>query len=260
MDIIMSQLKTNNYEFDENIILIESMGVNGSEASFATAETDEMDEIMSQIDTKAMQQHEDSMDEMDLAMSQIDTDQLQPEIDDSDVPQDLSDEYDAAISTISEEIVNQVQQEDDVEHEIPAELLEDYHRAMDQIVPTKSGNRYIQAYDVFRKWQADHRTKSFDEKVLLAYFGAASKGYKPPTLWSMYSMLKKTLLCNHNVDLVKYCRLRAFLKMKSDGYTPKKANVFEPEDLCKFFTEAPNDVFLGMKVNSKEKSFAFGSF
>ncbi|KAG4075798.1 hypothetical protein HA402_003624 [Bradysia odoriphaga] len=199
-----------------------------------------MDEMMSQIDIEEMQQNENSMD----AMEPIDTEALrqnenamdEQEIDDSDA------------AGISEEIVNQMQQEDDVEHEIPPELLAEFHQAMDQIIPAKSGNRYLQAYDVFRTWQELHRTDSFDEKILLAYFGEAAKKYKPPTLWSMYSMLKKTLLCKHDVDLVKYCRLRAFLKMKSDGYKATKANVFEPEDIQKFFTEAPKLVYLGMKV------------
>ncbi|KAG4076030.1 hypothetical protein HA402_014029 [Bradysia odoriphaga] len=235
--------------FDENIVLVETTSVNGVQGSFATSETDDMDEIMSQIDTEAVQQNEQSMDEMDLIISQIDTEELQLDDGMSD-SHEIIDEYTAVLSEISEDVVNEMEQEDDddIEHEIPPELMEEYHRAMDQIVPTKSGNRYLQAYDVFRKWQEVHRTNSFDEKILLAYFGSAAKKYKPPTLWSMYSMLKKTLLCKHNVDLVKHCRLRAFLKMRSDGYQPKKANVFETEHLRKFFLEAPNDVYLQKKI------------
>ncbi|XP_037033165.1 uncharacterized protein LOC119083979 [Bradysia coprophila] len=246
MDIVMSQIKTGDLQFDDNVILVETMSVNGA-TSFAQSESDDMDEIMSQIDTEAMEQDQ-RMDEMDLIISQIDTEELQQEIDDISDSQEIIDEYTAALSEISEEVVNEMGQEDDIEHDIPPELMEEYHRAMDQIIPTKSGNRYQQAYDVFRKWQEAHRTNSFDEKIVLAYFGAAAKKYKPPTLWSIYSMLKKTLLCKHNVDLVKHCRLRAFLKMRSDGYEPKKANVFETEHLRKFFLEAPNDVYLGMKA------------
>lgn len=85
-------------------------------------------------------------------------------------------------------------------------------------------------------------------KVLMAYIIGASRKFKPPTLWSIYSMLKKTILIKQQIDLTKYCRLRAFLKTKSDGYVSKKANVFTPEEVNRFIVEAPNHLYLGMKV------------
>ncbi|KAJ6646019.1 hypothetical protein Bhyg_01228 [Pseudolycoriella hygida] len=35
---------------------------------------------------------------------------------------------------------------------------------------------------------------SIDKKALIVYFSEAATKYKPSTLWSMYSMLKKTLI------------------------------------------------------------------
>ncbi|KAG4071986.1 hypothetical protein HA402_016226 [Bradysia odoriphaga] len=58
-------------------------------------------------------------------------------------------------------------------------------------------------------------------------------------------MLKKTLICKHNIDLSQYCQLRAFLKTNADGYQSVKSKVFTPADLHKIFV---NVVYLGMKV------------
>lgn len=50
------------------------------------------------------------------------------------------------------------------ESDIPVALLEQYYKAMDDILPNKSGNRYIQAFEVFKKWQTSHGTTSFERK------------------------------------------------------------------------------------------------
>lgn len=251
MDLIMSQMDT---EEDVKGCVTKSNQLDEC--------TDEMDVIISQIDIGSMHRGTDpsdmqpadiTLDGMDVIISQMDTDKLQ-QSGVEDMPQELSEQYGEAMAEINDEIVNQMQNEDDM-NVVPAELMEEYKNAMDQLIPNKSGNRYLQAYEVFRNWQSLHRISSFDEKVVMAYFGAASKKYKPPTLWSMYSMLKKTLLCKHNVDLSKHCRLRAFLKVKSDGYEGKKAKVFEAEQIHKFFVEAPNDVYLGMKVSNERNLF-----
>jgi len=88
---------------------------------------------------------------------------------------------------------------------IPTELLLEYEAAVGQTLPNKSGSRYLQAYEIFRKWQQSYRTQSFDEGVIMCYFNQAAKKYKPSTLWSMYSMLRKTLIAKHNVDISKHC-------------------------------------------------------
>lgn len=251
IDIIMSQMKSESFEQAKTGDSKKTSAKHGMDES--DVEMDEMDMVISQIDTEKLhlldiQPNGEAFDEMDTIISQIDTEQLQENL--QDMPQELLNEFGDAVAEIDDEMVEQVQNEEYMDEEVPVELLEEYKNAMDGIMPTKSGNRYLQAYEVFRKWQLSYRTNSFDEKIVMAYFGAASKKFKPPTLWSMYSMLKKTLLCKHNVDLTKHCRLKAFLKMKADGYQGKKANVFEAEDLQKFFVEAPNNVYLGMKVNN----------
>lgn len=64
-------------------------------------------------------------------------------------------------------------------------------------------------------------------------------------------MLKKTLICKHNVDLKEYCRLRAFLKTNADGFVSKKTLTFTPDEVRKLIVEAPDVTYLAMKVAAK---------
>lgn len=48
--------------------------------------------------------------------------------------------------------------------EIPEELLAEYEKAIGGILPVKSTDRYIQAYNVFRKWQSFHGTGASTKK------------------------------------------------------------------------------------------------
>lgn len=243
---------------------------------------DDMDRIMSQIDSSAfkskrsngaMEVMVEELDTIDMAMSQIDTELLYPEeveelndcdiYDEQNIPDVLMEKYEEAVNEVDEELVEKMQREPDVEFDpsqIPEELLAEYEKAVDGILPVRSTNRYIQAYNDFRKWQASYGIHSFNEKVIMAYFSVKSKMYKPPTLWSIYSMLKKTLICKHNIDLTKYCQLRAFLKTNADGYHGTKSKVFTPANLYKFFVEAPNTVYLGMKVRRTRISFTIRAY
>ncbi|KAJ8912823.1 hypothetical protein NQ315_014406 [Exocentrus adspersus] len=49
-----------------------------------------------------------------------------------------------------------------------------------------------------------------------------SKTLKPPTLWSIFSMLKSTLNLKENIDLRKFPKLVPYLKNKAVGYRGKK--------------------------------------
>lgn len=60
-------------------------------------------------------------------------------------------------------------------------------------------------------------------------------------------MLKTMIARNHNVD-IKYPKLIAYLKKNSVGYRPKKSNVFQPDDIQKFLSDADDANFLAIKV------------
>lgn len=209
--------------------------------------------MMSQMDTGVCHsgQQLEEFDDVDEIMSQIDMETINP----IQVMNGRSDGVDFEDQNIEvevpEELLAEIEMEqtnDGADPELPAALLEQYAEAMTKILPPKSASRYCQAYEVFRKWQTENHTSSFAEKVLMCYFNAGAKKYKPPTMWSMYSMLKKTILVKNNIDISKYSQLIAFLKMQSDGYQSKKSNVFSPEEVQKFISVAPDQIYLGMKV------------
>lgn len=214
-------------------------------SKFKNANCDDIDEAISQIDApdaKILTLTNTDSDKMDHAMSEILS--INNEMNDQEMDVDL----DGITSEIDEEMKN-------VGLGIPLALLEQYRKAMDDILPDRSGKRYLQAYDTFLKWQSSHNTTSFDEKVIMCYFFEAAQKYRPTTLWSMYSMLKKTLIVKNNIDISKYAQLIAFLKKKIDGYKPKKANVFSPKEIQKFITEAPDVRYLAMKVKQQQNVF-----
>lgn len=117
-----------------------------------------------------------------------------------------------------------------------------------QFLPNKSYNRYVCVYDKFLKWQKSQKTDSFNEEVILAYFTEIGNTLKPSTLWCIYSMLKSTIFCNHNVNIGQYDRLTTFLRNKNKGFHSTKGNMFTAKEIRKFLNEAPDDEYLGIKV------------
>jgi hypothetical protein len=198
----------------------------------------------------------ETSDDMDIVMSQISmdfnnanngnsTDTLRHDM----LGEDL-DDVDEVMSQIDTEAMQMEQGIAGDQPKIPQVLLNGYQNALDGILPSRSANRYLQAYDVFTKWQTSQGTASFDEKVVMSYFYERKMklNFKPSTLWSVYSMLKKTLILKHSIDISKYSQLVAWLKKQSDGFTCKQSNVFTAEQISKFVTEAPNNLYFAMKV------------
>jgi hypothetical protein len=130
----------------------------------------------------------------------------------------------------------------------PPNILEAANITSENLIPQISKDKYKAAYNAFMDWRNKENTTSFSENVLLAYFGNISKKFKPTTLWSQYSMLRTMLNINNNVDISKFAKLRALLKRKSEGYSPKKSKVFSPEEVNMFINKAPDEIHLLTKV------------
>ena len=133
--------------------------------------------------------------------------------------------------------------------ETPSHSIEKANMTVDESVPKKLMPRYETTYDTFVKWQIQQGKKSFAEDVLVAYFHDLAKKYKPTTLWSMYSMLKTTILSKQKINIRNYKQLLAFVKKKNTGYQCKKSKVLTTDQVNKFLTEAPDDLYLDLKVN-----------
>lgn len=196
---------------------------------------DDMDEVVSQVD----------LDDISEVMSPIDLDEMFPEVEVNAKQKNGESHCDNSIKDNNNLI------RENYVPDIPVEMMAQYQAALDKILPKISATRYVQAYDVFLKWQEANNITSFKEDVMMCYFYAAAQLYKPSTVWSMYSMLKKTLIAKKNVDISKHCQLLAFLKTNGDGYESKKSEIFEPEQVQDFMLKAPNIDYLGMKVNNQ---------
>ncbi|XP_037051392.1 uncharacterized protein LOC119085184 [Bradysia coprophila] len=133
----------------------------------------------------------------------------------------------------------------------PDELIEMANSASKELLPFKSKARYEQTLREFKNWQETKKTTSNSERVLLSYFSEL-KGLKgklsPATLWSRFSMLKATLKIYEHVDIGSYTSLTAFLKVQLKGHKPKKAKVLTEVELRRFIEEAPDHVWLDVKV------------
>lgn len=133
---------------------------------------------------------------------------------------------------------------------IPQEIAEASKRVEDNLLPKKSVSRYEKTYEQFmEKCLRKNVEKNFSETVLLAYFGEKSEKVQSSTMWSIYSMIKSTLLLKQNVDISKYCKLIAFLKRNNEGHQAKKSKVLSRKNVFDFFKNASDDEFLLIKVS-----------
>ncbi|KAJ6638133.1 hypothetical protein Bhyg_10866 [Pseudolycoriella hygida] len=134
----------------------------------------------------------------------------------------------------------------------PIELVQSAAKANQELLPTKSKNRYEEAYNSYEKWKGSKGATSNSETVLLAYISemanTKNEYLKPTTLWARYSMLKAMLNILQKVDISSYATVTAFLKRKSDGYVPKKARVFTEIEIQQFLDSASDEVWLDVKV------------
>jgi hypothetical protein len=83
------------------------------------------------------------------------------------------------------------------------------------LLPEKSKERYIMAYENLLKLRKINKTKSFSENIFPTNFNKLSTKIKPSTLWSIYSMLKSMKNMKHNINFSTYLKLQVFFKEKN---------------------------------------------
>lgn len=120
-----------------------------------------------------------------------------------------------------------------------------------ETLPKKSSDRYLQVYESYKKWLNENQKylSSCHENNLIMYFNSLKEKLKPSTLWSIWSMLKKTLNAKDQIDVNKFLNLKAILKSNSKGYKPVKSLILKWPEIERFIKEADNRVYLSYKVN-----------
>lgn len=61
----------------------------------------------------------------------------------------------------------------------PLDIIQAAKTINENLLPAKSKERYLAAYDQFIQWKREKKTSSFSENVFLAYFGELANKYKP---------------------------------------------------------------------------------
>lgn len=119
-----------------------------------------------------------------------------------------------------------------------------------ETLPKKSSDRYLLVYSTYKKWREENKNalSKSEENNLIVYFGTLKGKLKPPTLWSIWSMLRKTLNAKDGIDISNFLNLKSIIKTNSKGYKPKKAFVLRWNQVMTFMNEAPDSTYLAMKV------------
>ena len=78
---------------------------------------------------------------------------------------------------------------------------------------------------------------------MIVYFTELKAKVKPPTLWSVFSMLKNTMSTRENIDLKKFLNLKKLLKNINKDYMPKKSATLRWYQEQKFMNEAPDYIY-----------------
>lgn len=142
--------------------------------------------------------------------------------------------------------------ESDDEEEIFRDFDAEAQKIVQQdLLPKKSADRYLLVYNTYKKWEADHENmlSSSHESNLIVYFKELQQKLKPPTLWSIWSMLKKTLNSNDAIDITQFLNLKCLLSNNAKGYKPKKSAILKWKEVEKFINEAMDFLYLSSKVN-----------
>lgn len=118
------------------------------------------------------------------------------------------------------------------------------------LLPRKSCDRYLLVYDTFKKWEEEHKNllSSSTENNLIVYFKEIQVKLKPPTLWSIWSMLKKTLAIHDGIDINRFQNLKSFLSNNCKGYKPKKSSILKSAEVDNFLQNADDYTHLASKV------------
>jgi integrase len=122
--------------------------------------------------------------------------------------------------------------------------------AVSKLIPEKSRNLYEKNYLDFLKWCEVNNVQEshYSENVILAFVSTLARTYAPSTMWTKFSMLRKSLTANGHKQALTLPKVEAYLKGNSKGHIAKKAETFSREQIEKYLIEASDETHLHYKV------------
>ena len=132
----------------------------------------------------------------------------------------------------------------------PPEVADMAKEATACLLPDKSSGAYNKTYAAFLSWCRDNQmpTGRYTENVILAYISSLSSRYAASTLWSKFSMLRKTILALGAHDVGRLPKVEAFLKKLNKKHVVKKSCSFTREHIERFLKEASDEEHLHIKL------------
>jgi predicted secreted acid phosphatase len=95
--------------------------------------------------------------------------------------------------------------------ELPDEVLQEAQEANNKLLPEKSRSRYEDELKAFNEWRTKNAVSMvLNETIMLAYVNSLSKKFKPSSSWTKFSMLKKALIVNGDVDISRFVIIYRF--------------------------------------------------
>ncbi|KAJ3662029.1 hypothetical protein Zmor_006397 [Zophobas morio] len=126
--------------------------------------------------------------------------------------------------------------------------MQDSNEIMENLLPEKSRDVYKKVCQKFLRWKEQQGIGEITEMVILNYLQDQSKNAAPSSMWNYCSMIKACLIAFENIDIGRFPKVKALLKQKSRGYRSKKSKVLDREEVLRFVIEAPDEVYLLVKM------------
>ncbi|XP_037033653.1 uncharacterized protein LOC119072515 isoform X2 [Bradysia coprophila] len=117
----------------------------------------------------------------------------------------------------------------------------------------------LNGYDEFMSWRKSWNINSLTEEVFIEFFREAAQTLPPELLRTLFFTLKNRMRSVHNVNLMEFASLNAFVQQKGSIGTKnthgkaKKTGTrvtinFSNDEINKFLTEAPDSKYLAVKT------------
>jgi integrase len=131
----------------------------------------------------------------------------------------------------------------------PQDLAIIANKVNEELLPDSSKDLYLKEYNRFKNWCKEKKCPNYlSSSIIESYFKELSEQYVPSTLWSKFSMLKKTLLIFDKFELTNWNKISQWLKNQDKYHKRKKATTFSRQEIDLFLEQAPDDSYFIHKL------------